>query len=60
MGAFLYKVLLENKTKCKEKRPVKVEISVSEIVEVFKEIQGNQGRFWRWFGPICQKWWADI
>ncbi len=44
MGAFLYKVLLENKTKCKEKRPVKVEISVSEIVEVFKEIQAQPGK----------------
>ena len=44
MGAFLYKVLLENKTKCKEKRPVKVEISVSEMVEVFKEIQEHPGK----------------
>ena len=33
-----------NKTKCKEKRPVKVEISVSEIVEVFKEIQEQPGK----------------
>jgi hypothetical protein len=36
---------LENKTKCKEKRPVKVEISVSEMVEVFKEIQEHPEDF---------------
>jgi len=33
---------------------VKVEISVSEIVEVFKEIQEQPGKIWRWFGPICK------
>jgi len=44
VGAFLYKVLLENKTKCKEKLPVKVENSASEVVQVFKEMQGHPGK----------------
>jgi len=37
-----------------------VEISVTEVVQIFKETQEQPGKIWIWSGPICPKQWGDI
>jgi len=39
---------------------LEVEISVTEVVQIFKEIQEQPGKIWIWSGPICPKQWGDI